>query len=331
MAQTKTKKRAEARLTEPHRKMLEWDRDPERVRASMSPKLKTLVGKIEERYVGLEKKTLLGYWQIGELVKDAYDNEADYGDHRCGGDLVKRIATALPMCRAFIYETLRFARAYKRDQVEELAARRTSASKPVTWSHMRVLFRLDDQAQRVKLLEQLIEKDWNVVELNEQVNELLRQDMQSGKPQRSAKPKNLDRAVAQQRDLVNRLLTLDEKVWSEPDGSLLHHVSELPPDRCRPEHAEVLKDLADKWRRVGEEAEKRAEDADQAYEHARRYLHTRGQKAGSHATADAATNGRMPKPGASKAKPFVYEPDAEADEGDRGYGSEVEAESVLVA
>jgi hypothetical protein len=71
-----------------------------------------------------------------------------------------------------VREAIRFARAYSRDELEQLCRYRTSREMPLGWNRVRLLMRLKDKQRRAKLERRAAREDWTAERVEAEVQKV---------------------------------------------------------------------------------------------------------------------------------------------------------------
>ena len=117
----------------------------------------SLVAKITHELSGLEyfvkRRTAEGYWKVGRYIHEhllAHKDRADYGKF-----LIERLAEDVDRDTSILNRSLRFYRTYPIQAVRP----------ELNWNHYKTLITVNDQAERKKLEQKIIDQEWNAQKL----------------------------------------------------------------------------------------------------------------------------------------------------------------------
>jgi hypothetical protein len=258
----------------------EDDDERRRIWAEANEGLRGVIAEVAEWIVNTYRSDILRRYRLAELVKKVYDDEVQDRSPRYGSHAVKQIADFFGWQSGMIYHALRLARAYTYAQVEELNLRRLRDGKPVCYYHIQLLTGIDDPALREELLARTLEESWSTDDLAEVIVELneKKKKVKDGRGRPLAIPRNLDAVIHQQSRAADDFLSRSQKVWEQPEHSLLAKAQD-PFEEFSEERVAQLKAHAQKMRALADEAGKRAEEAERAYEYVVQVVETRKEKA----------------------------------------------------
>ncbi len=239
----------------------------------IGPELQQQIDKINELLEKDRRNIILARYDLGLLVKEIHDEETmNYRMNRYGDQSMIKLCLSVPWSRSLLYETLRFVQVITREEAERLAGLHTQAGCPIYWSHVRALLGVSCPNMREELLQRTIQENWSCDELDKAIMQLKKSHEPAG--HRKIKgPRNLNGMIEQQRTYADHFLERAKSAWSDPEHSLTNLCLDVPSEKYTEEGAKKLKDLAERLRLVAEEAEQRAEDAQNAYEHYAERLH----------------------------------------------------------
>jgi hypothetical protein len=232
----------------------------------VSPALREKIDQIKQWYRGEARHGLLSHYKLGLIVKDVYDDEEDQGgEQRYGRRAMRKLCHALPWCKTSLYDALSLVQAYPEEEVARLAQLRTASGQPLCWSHVRLLADVGDRAGRDDLLNRVLAEGLTCEELGREVQRLNgpKANRRGGQPRA---PRTVEQVVRQQGALADRFLERAGQVW-RGEGSLTSRVRDLTPAEHTEERAGVLREHAERLRRLAREADERAREAEEVYEH----------------------------------------------------------------
>jgi hypothetical protein len=250
-----------------HKQLLAYAQSPDRRVERMNAALKAKVEEIQQWFTRECKRSLESRYKLGLLVKPLYDDETEHGSKRYGERAIETLRLALKWQEDLIPSTLRLVRSYSPAEFKQLTELRNEAGKPLTWSHVRILVQVGDPSKREDLLQRTLRENWTSDQLTYEYKRLVKQDRPTKRGRSLVRPKDLDGVVRQQATLADEFLERAQKVWRVSDDSLTRHYQELAPSEHTVERAQMLKDHATRLRRLAQEAEERAQEAEVVYEH----------------------------------------------------------------
>lgn len=112
---------------------------------------------------------LLDRYDLGQHVKNVYDNATIDGTRRYGAHAINAIATAVELKPDIVRKAMRFAAAFPRGKVEELSERRLRSGAPFSWSHTRRLLEVRNGSERDELIELTVANSWTSEHLAEEI------------------------------------------------------------------------------------------------------------------------------------------------------------------
>ena len=237
-----------------------------------APVLEQKIDQIKAHYDEEMRSLILKHYELGLLVKEVHDDElSNGGDGRYGSQAMKKLCAALPWAKSALYESLRLANTYTREQAGELVEMHLRSGESLTWSHVRTLAMIHDKNTRAELLQRTVEENWTADELGKELER--RYQLQSPKKPRRvlAPPSSLSGLIQQQRAYAEDFLKRDESAWKAEGCGLMDRLQELPTEEFTEEGASELKEHAERLRQVAKAAEQEAQSAEVAYQ---RYLKT---------------------------------------------------------
>lgn len=211
---------------------------------------------------------ILARYQLAELIKNVHDDHTKNRFRRYGAHSVKKLATFFGWEASTIYAALRMAQAFTKAEIEALTLRRMSNGQPLCCYHVLLLSNIADQKTRHEMLEHTLSESWSTRDPAYHIHNLplpKKEEETRGRP--LALPRNFHEVIQQQDRSADDFLMRSEKVWSQQEHGLLAWVRDCSQDECTPERLEQFRVHAQKLRRLADEAVKRAEEAERAYEY----------------------------------------------------------------
>jgi hypothetical protein len=219
------------------------------------------VERVREWFAREDRHTLESRYDLGEEIKSLYESQAGDDAGSYGQGLVDGLCRLLGWERGVVYDAMRFVTAYTRDEVTELARRPMADGRLVPYRHLLALAALPKKKDRDRLLKEAMAKCWTRAELRNAIAERAGGTQREGGDGRGRpfkRPKDLRGLLLQQEHAAGEFVQRAAKVWAKPRYSLMGTVKKLPPkqvaeDRVKRlrEHADTLRELADK---AGEQA-----------------------------------------------------------------------------
>jgi hypothetical protein len=143
-----------------------------------------------------------------------------------------------------------------------------SNGEPLCYYHVQLLSSITDRKTRNKMLERTLDESLSTRDLDHHIQNLpLPTKGEETRGRRLAVPRNLNDVILQQDRSADDFLNRSEKVWEQQKNGLLAKVHDVSQDECTQERVDQLKAHAQKLRRLADEAVKRAEEAERAYEY----------------------------------------------------------------
>lgn len=129
---------------------------------------KTLVKAREDSYSYVNFQMVNAYWHIGRIIVEEEQKGADRADY--GKYLIKELSSMLnkEFGEGFNESNLRYMR-----QFYSTFRNRHALSDKLTWTHYRVLLRLDKESARRFYMIECIENRWSTRELDRQISSML--------------------------------------------------------------------------------------------------------------------------------------------------------------
>jgi hypothetical protein len=229
---------------------------------SVGPELRQRIDEIVAWHRDETQRSLLGRYRLGVLVKEVYeDGEDQGGESRYGTMAMKKICHALPWCQSTLYEALKVAKAFSREEVEHFSQQHTAAGHFLSWTHLWLLAG-QPKAVRKNLFKRVLAEDLAADQLHDEIQRLKgKADNRGRKP---VPPRSLNGLMDQQRSYADHFLQRAQ-VW-DGQHSLLGRVRDLAPEERTEKLLEELREHKEKLWQMAREAHAKAEEADRAYE-----------------------------------------------------------------
>lgn len=197
----------------------------------MNALLRSRAGEIEEK-LSAETETMLRHrWEVGEIVADVKQNQKVYGTERAS---MKLLAQYLGINKTILEHCERFHNEYNQKDLEDLLTARMTDGRPLTWTHVVELLRIDSPTSRKKLQEMTLNRSWSTDQLTTEVDLFLRQGKRSV---RSAAGRPPDVPASTLGHLTNIFeatstwLRRDLHAWSDDERGLQRRFHEMPRDQ----------------------------------------------------------------------------------------------------
>ena len=208
--------------------------------------------------------SIVNRYQIAAIIREIYDDVKDNNGTVYGARAVKVIKKAFGLDDTFIYQALHVAETFTPEQIEEMARMRLPGGKPVCYSHVVALSRVEDNSDREKLLKKTVKEGWTTRQLDNAVNRVV--SSEPGQPEERrgrplAKPKDFDAVLDQQVHFVEDFLSRNEEVWSRQEHSLSGKADDLDTADFTQERADRLKKHAEQMNLLAQKAKERSEEA----------------------------------------------------------------------
>ena len=116
--------------------------------------------------------TLRSRYELGLHVHELYEDEKKNKGKLYGKNAIGRICKLLSWDDGIIRLALRFVQRYTPDDLERICTIVMPDGEPLTWSHVRALIPIDDNARRKELLERTVAEGWNCTELAQEIKSL---------------------------------------------------------------------------------------------------------------------------------------------------------------
>jgi hypothetical protein len=145
---------------------------------------------------------------------------------------------------------------------------RSPLGKPLSYSHVVALAKVEDETERKKLLKQAIEREWtstklaNAVDLSKAPPPEKKPD---GRGRPIGKPKTFDALLDQQDHFARDFLNRNSEVWSHAEHSLSAKAHFVGTEEITKERADRLREHAERLTLLAEKAKERADEAMQLH------------------------------------------------------------------
>jgi hypothetical protein len=210
------------------------------------------------------RRGIVGRYQVAAVIREIYDDVTDNKGVVYGAKAVKAIKKAFGWDDGIIYQALHVADTFTPEQIESIAQMRLPGGRPLSYSHVVALSRVEDERHREKLLKQTVREGWTAQKLTNAVDRAA--SPEPGKPPERrgrplAKPGDFDAVLDQQASFAQDFLNRNDQVWSHPEHSLTAKVEDLDTADFTTERAERLKRHAEVMSLLAEKAKERADEA----------------------------------------------------------------------
>lgn len=151
--------------------------------------------------------------EIGVILTEMEDDKD--ADTSYGSAAIERMSALIDRGRCTVYNSLRFARVYTSEEVDELCKARNARNQPLSWTHVVHLLVVPRKDVRERLLRQCLEGNWTESQLLEHVKEKgggRRGSSNAGRP--SVRPTTLRGFVNNQVTLLSQTINRVDKVWA---------------------------------------------------------------------------------------------------------------------
>jgi hypothetical protein len=210
------------------------------------------------------RRSIVNRYQVAVVIKDIYDDVTENKGSVYGAKAVEAIKKALGWDDGIIYQALHVADAFTPEQIEAMTQMRLPGGRPLTYSHVVELARVEDEGRREKLLRQAVTEGWTTRKLTNAVDLTTGPERNNPRERRGrplARPKDFDGVLDQQAHFAEDFLNRNDQVWSHPDHSLSAKTQDLDAADFTRERAERLKRHADQMNRLAQKARERADEA----------------------------------------------------------------------
>lgn len=209
------------------------------------------------------RRSIVSRYQIAVAIREIYEDATDNKGTVYGAKAVEAIKKVLGCDDTVIYQALHVADAFTPDQIEGITKMRLPGGKPLTYSHVAMLSRVEDDRDRAKLLKQTVKEGWTTRKLSNAVD--LAKGPQADMPQERrgrplARPKDFDAVLDQQARFAEDFLNRNEQVWSHPDHSLSTKAKNMDTTDFTKDRADRLKRHAEVMSSLAAKAKERAEE-----------------------------------------------------------------------
>jgi hypothetical protein len=227
------------------------------------------------------RRSITFRYQAAVLIKEIYDDVNQNNGATYGAKAVQAIKLSFGWDDGVIYQALHVAEAFTPEQIQEVAQMRSPEGKPVSFSHVVALSRVEDDGKRQKLLCQAVREAWtskklaNAVEMSSVPPSGKQQDRR-GRP--FAVPKSFDSLLDQQRDFARDFLERNSAVWTHAEHSLSTRAGEMLQEDMTEERLARLKQHAAQMSLLAKKAQERADEAMKVHKSFVRVLKERAGK-----------------------------------------------------
>jgi hypothetical protein len=162
---------------------------------------------------------------------------------------------------------MKFAKAFTKEQIDELCATPMSNGKIISYTVLRVLATVESKKKRDKLLKNAIEQCWTSSEASNAVRGARANTEKETRGRPLMIPKDLNALVRQQERPIKDFIDRSEEIWEKPEHSLTAEAEKLSIEQITTEEAERIKAHAELLRNLSTKALEHAKDADEAYKY----------------------------------------------------------------
>lgn len=181
----------------------------QKVLKDMNPALQKLYYKAQEIETNLNKNDLIGHYKLGQEFNKLYDASA-VGTYGTGA--VEKIAVAMQRSRQYVDQARRFATTWTLRQVEDLIAAYQGHGATLTYTHMRLLMYVTDNATRDKLYDRCAAEALSTGDLDEIMCKLAGKE---DAPRRMLAPRTVSAGLSQLNQMAVKLLERREVLTSK--------------------------------------------------------------------------------------------------------------------
>jgi hypothetical protein len=210
------------------------------------------------------RRGIVGRYQVAAVIREIYDDVTDNKGAVYGAKAVKVIKKVFGWDDGIIYQALHVADTFTPEQIENIALMRLPGGRPLSYSHVVALSKVEDEHHREKLLKQTIRDGWTAQKLTNAVDRAASPEPSKPPERRGrpvAKPRDFDAVLDQQGSFAQDFLSRNDKVWSHPEHSLRAKLNALEPADFTTERAGRLKRHAQVMSLLAEKAQERADEA----------------------------------------------------------------------
>jgi len=108
----------------------------------------------------IEHEKVRTYWETGRLIKEHVLLQKDRADY--GKEVITKLSQDLDVGDDLLYRCLRFARQFSN----------SAGWRNLSWSHLRVLSRIDDSGKRLQMTQQAFQREWTAEDLQREVKKI---------------------------------------------------------------------------------------------------------------------------------------------------------------
>ena len=234
--------------------------------------------KIEEWFAREFKRSIKVRYELGQEIKEVYDDANGQHGSRYGANAVNIICGYFDWEESTVYNALRLAQTYTPEEIERYSSMAASNGALVCYSQLLYLTGVPDSQKREQLLECCLKENWSTKRLADSAKAAAiacgvnvaepgrREPSEERRGRPLAVPKDLDSVLHQQRTSAADFLDRTE-VWQRPEVSLTSYARKLGATEITEEKAQKLKTHYVMLQELADEAQKRADEAKKVYEH----------------------------------------------------------------
>jgi hypothetical protein len=200
-------------------------------------------------------------WELGNLIKEIEDDCVNHQGRRYGIHAIEEISRFFGWDKTVIYNSLRLAKEYAEEEIDELCERRLPDGQLLSYSHLMSVITLRRE-ERKKLIDRAVEESWT----SDQLARVVIKGKESGNSQKDdkrgrpiGKPRTFDLVLAQMEAFADDFMGRAVVVWDSEEHSLDAKARDFAMEDWTPERAQNLKTVAEKLQKVSEMSKKLAE------------------------------------------------------------------------
>jgi hypothetical protein len=210
------------------------------------------------------RRSIVARYQVAVVIREIYEDVTENKGSVYGAKAVEAIKKALAWDDAVIYQALHVADAFTPEQVEAMTRMRLPGGRPLSFSHLAALSRVEEERHREKLLKRAVKEGWTARQLTNAADEAGARPADAPEERRGrplARPRTFDAVLGQQAGFAEDFLNRNEQVWSQAGHSLSAKAEDLDSADFTPERAERLERHAAQLSLLAEKAKERADEA----------------------------------------------------------------------
>jgi hypothetical protein len=205
---------------------------------------------------------LEGHHHLCAKVQKIWEFVTDDGTDSYGKGVIKDLGALYDQGVRGLYEARRFFNQYSLAEVRAFSETPMPNGRWFTWSHVRALLPVRDDAKRKALLKRCLAKGWTSSELAKVVAKEL------GGHNRAVgavnAPKDFLGLVAQVKDRTDRWLNDNNTIWSHEEFSLAAQAKKVPLDKITDESLQKVTALRDDLKQLDVQGKARFKEVERA-------------------------------------------------------------------